>query len=78
MSLYFQCCVLHFFFKNSKIEHDPYFWRGEIFFFFLKNWSSLLRYPVGQKFRQNSSISHGEEDASSFVFYSLRKLLMLN
>ena len=31
MSLYFQYCVLHFFVKNLKIEYDPHFWGGEIF-----------------------------------------------
>ena len=46
-----------FFVKNSKLEYDPHFWGGE------NVWkigeSSLFRYPVGQKFRRNRSISHG-------------------
>ena len=38
--------------------------------FFLKIEQSILHiYPVGQKFRQNRSISHGLGDTSNFKFY---------
>ena len=40
--------------------------------------SRLLRYPMVENFRQNRSISHGYGVTNSFVFYLLRKLLMLN
>ena len=43
--------------KNSKIQNGRHFWRGEIFLKIGK--STLVRYPVGQKFRRNRSISHG-------------------
>ena len=43
--------------KNSKIQNGHHFWEEENFFLIAK--STLLRYPVGQKFRQNRSISHG-------------------
>ena len=43
--------------KNSKIQNGRHFWVGEIFFKITK--STMLRYPVGQKFRRNRSISHG-------------------
>ena len=43
--------------KNSKIQNGRHFWGGEIF---LKTANiTFLRYPVGQKFRRNRSISHG-------------------
>ena len=42
--------------KNSKIQNGPHFWGGEIFLKIAK--STLLRYPVGWKFRRNRSISH--------------------
>ena len=40
--------------KNSK--WPPFWGRGK---FFLIAKSTLLRYPVGRKFRRNLSISHG-------------------
>ena len=43
--------------KNSKIQNGRHFWRGEIFLKITK--STMLRYPVGRKFRRNRSISHG-------------------
>ena len=41
--------------KNSKIQ--IHFWGGENFLEITK--STMLRYPVGRKFRRNRSISHG-------------------
>ena len=50
-------------FENSK--GPPYVGRGN----FLKiAKSTFLRYPMGQKFRRNRFISHGEGDRSNFVF----------
>ena len=43
--------------KNSKIQNGRHFWGGENFWKIAK--IALLRYPVGQKFRRNRSISHG-------------------
>ena len=43
--------------KNSKIQNGRHFWGGENFLKIAK--SMILRYPVGRKFRQNRSISHG-------------------
>ena len=43
--------------KNSKIQNGRHFWGGENFLKIAK--STLLRYPVGWKFRRNRSISHG-------------------
>ena len=43
--------------KNSKIQKGRHFWGGENFLKIAK--STLLRYPVGWKFRRNRSISHG-------------------
>ena len=43
--------------KNSKIKNGHHFWGGENFLKIAK--STLLRYPVGRKFRRNRSISHG-------------------
>ena len=43
--------------KNSKIQNGCHFWGGENFLK-IANYR-FLRYPVGQKFRQNRSISHG-------------------
>ena len=43
--------------KNSKIQNGRHFWGGEIFLKIAK--ITLLRYPVGWKFRRNRSISHG-------------------
>ena len=43
--------------KNLKIQNGRHFWGGEIFLKIAKN--TMLRYPVGRKFRRNRSISHG-------------------
>ena len=43
--------------KNSKIQNGRHFWGGKNFLKIEK--STFLRYPVGRKFRQNRSISHG-------------------
>ena len=43
--------------KNSKIQNGRHFWGGENFLKIAKN--TMLRYPVGRKFRRNRSISHG-------------------
>ena len=43
--------------KNSKIQNGRHFWGGEIFLKIAN--ITFLRYPVGRKFRQNRSISHG-------------------
>ena len=43
--------------KNSKIQNGRHFWGGENFWKIAK--STMLRYPVGRKFRRNRSISHG-------------------
>ena len=43
--------------KNSKIQNGRHFWGGENFLKIEKN--TFLRCPVGQKFRQNCTISHG-------------------
>ena len=43
--------------KNSKIQNGRHFWGGENFFKITK--STMLRCPVGRKFRRNRSISHG-------------------
>ena len=43
--------------KNSKIQNGRHMWEEENFLKIAK--STLLRYPVSLKFRQNHSISHG-------------------
>ena len=43
--------------KNSKIQNGRHFWGGENFLKIAK--STLVRYPVGRKFRRNRCISHG-------------------
>ena len=43
--------------KNSKIQNGRHFWGGENFLKITK--STMIRYPVGRKFRRNRSISHG-------------------
>ena len=47
----------HIFGKNSKIQNGRHFW-GDENFLKIAN-STFLSYPVGQKFRQNRSSSHG-------------------
>ena len=41
----------------AKIQNAAIFGEGKIFFKIAN--STFLRYPVGQKFRRNRSISHG-------------------
>ena len=43
--------------KNSKIQNGRHFWGGANFLKITK--STMLRYPVGRKFRRNRSISYG-------------------
>ena len=43
--------------KNSKIQNGRHFWGGENVLKIAN--ITLLRYPVGRKFRRNRSISHG-------------------
>ena len=43
--------------KHSKIQNGRHFWGGENFWKIAK--STLLRYPVTQKFCPNRSISYG-------------------
>ena len=43
--------------KNSKIQNGRHFLGGGNFLKIAK--STFLRYPVGQKFQRNRSISHG-------------------
>ena len=43
--------------QNLKIQNGRHFWGGENFWKIAK--STFLKYPVGQKFRRNRSISHG-------------------
>ena len=43
--------------KNSKIQNGRHFWGRENFLKIAK--STMLRYPMGWKFRRNRSISHG-------------------
>ena len=50
-----------------KIENGRHFGGEENFLKIAK--STLLKYPVGRKFRQNHSISHGYGDRSKFVFF---------
>ena len=55
------------FVKISKIQNGRHFWKQEEF---LKIEQIILYiYPVGQKFCQNRSISHGLGDTSNFKFY---------
>ena len=53
--------------KSSKIQNGCHFWGEEIFLKIAK--STLLRYPVGGKFRRNRSISHGLGDRHIYLFY---------
>ena len=61
--------------KNSKIQNGRHFWRGENFLKIAK--STLLRYPVGRKFRRNRSISHGLGNMSTFAFFSTQNSQLL-
>ena len=56
--------------KNSKIQNGRHFWGGENFWKIAK--STVLRCPVGRKFRRNCSISHGLGDMSTFAFFSIQ------
>ena len=48
--------------KNSKIQNGRHFWGGENFWKIAK--STLLRYPVGRKFRRNRSNTVKEIEAN--------------
>ena len=61
--------------KNSKIQNGRHFWGGENFLKIAK--ITFLRYPVGQKFRRNRSISHGLGDMSTFAFFSIQNSQLL-
>ena len=61
--------------KNSKIQNGRHFWGGENFLKIAK--STLLRYPVGRKFRRNCSISDGLGDMSTFAFFSIQNSQLL-
>ena len=51
----------------AKIQNGRHFWEEGNFLKIAK--STLLRYPVGRKFRRNHSISHGSGNRSKFVFF---------
>ena len=51
---------------KAKIQNGRHFWGEESFLKIAK--STLLRYPVGRKFRRNCSISHGLGDRHIYVF----------
>ena len=61
--------------KNSKIQNGRNFWGGENFLKIAK--STLLRYPVGRKFRRNRSILHRLGDMSTFAFFSTQNSQLL-
>ena len=61
--------------KNSKIQNGRHFWGGENFLKIAK--ITFLRYPVGQKFRRNRSISHCLGDMSTFAFFSIQNSQLL-
>ena len=61
--------------KNLKIQNGRHFWEKENFLKIAK--STFLRYPVGQKFRRNRSISHGLGDMSTFAFFSIQNTQLL-
>ena len=61
--------------KNSKIQNGRHFWGGEIFLKIAK--VTFLRYPVGQKFQRNRSISHGLGDMRTFAFFSTQNSQLL-
>ena len=51
----------------AKIRNGRLYWGEENFLKIAR--STLLRYPVGRKFRQNHSISHDLRDRHVYVFY---------
>ena len=51
---------------NSKIQNGRHIWGEENFLKIAK--STLLRYPVGQKFRRNCSITHSLGDRHIYGF----------
>ena len=61
--------------KNSKIQNGRHLWGEENFLKIAK--STLLRYPLGRKFRQNRSISHDLGDMSTFAFFSTQNSQLL-
>ena len=60
-------------FENSK--WPPFLGRGNFFLKIAK--ITVLRYPVGRKFRRNRSISHGLGDMSTFAFFSIQNSQLL-
>ena len=65
---HFWCFAI--FAKNPKIQNGHQFWQDKNF---LKIWmATLQRYPAGQKFRRNRSISHGFRDISLFVLIIMK------
>ena len=61
--------------KNLKIQNGRHSWGEEIFLKIAK--STLLRYPLGRKFRRTRSISHGLGDMSTFAFFSTQNSQLL-
>ena len=51
--------------KNMKIQNGRRF--GEIKFFSKIGFTTVQRYPMGQRFHRNRSISHGFQDTGIFV-----------
>ena len=71
-SRYKHFCFLQFFAKISKIQNRRHIWRDKNF---LKiGIDSLERYPVGQKFRRNCSISLRFPDKCVFTFSAFKKI----
>ena len=65
-SRYRHFCVLQFFAKNSKIQNGRHIWRDKNF---LKiGVDTPQRFPAGQKFRRNRSISLRFRDKCVFTF----------
>ena len=55
--------------RNRSVENSkwlPFLGRGNFFLKIAK--TTLLRYPLGRKFRRNRSISHGLGDRHIYVF----------
>ena len=56
--------------KHSKIQNGCHFWQDFLENFLKIGLTTLKRYPMGQKFRRNRSISHGFQDKHVFAFYA--------
>ena len=67
--------VLQLLRKIRKFKMPPFWARQK---FLEIGMAALQRYPVGQKFRQNRSISHSFRDRSIFVFSVFGKFVMIN